>query len=283
MVAAFATSVYLLSTFIPTIRRWRWQVLAGCLTFYPALTAIGGGQNAALSVLTLAIVWWALRQNREVVAGVAAGLLAFRPQYALPLIGLMLLARHWRAVAAAIATIAATWSGTAIMLGAGWLPTWLDAVVPFVEQDAEVNASNSISMLGFLQAISSPETTLAVVAGTVGAASIVVVLSWMWWRDRRFALSDRMGALAIGMLLISPHTQFYDASVLAIAGAALLVRHEEGRSTTNAAISLGVVWLLGLSQAFASGLGATPLALVVAACFIVFVATVTQNRTVRYA
>ena len=237
-----------------------------------------------MSVLTLALVWWALRSNREALAGIAAGLLAFRPQYALPLIGLMFLAQHWRAVLASVITIAATWSGTAAMLGASWLPTWLDAVVPFVERDAEVNAENSISLLGFLQAVWSPEATPATVAGAIGAAVVVVTLMWMWWRHVHFQLSDRMGALAIGMLLISPHTQFYDASVLAIAGAALLVRYDEGQLKGNVAASLAAVWLLGLSHIFADALGATPLAIVVVACFGLFVASAKPvKRGISYA
>jgi len=195
----------------------------------------------------------------------------------------MLLARHWRAVVAAVVAIGATWTGTAIMLNARWLPEWLDAVVPFVERDAEVNAANSISLLGFLQAVWSPEATPAVVVGALGAAGIVVALMWMWWHYERFSIADRMGALAIGMLLISPHTMFYDALVLVIAGAALLDRRDRGLATTNVAVPLALVWVLGLSQAFARSLGATPLALVVAGCFAIFLFTASRNEGVRYA
>ena len=273
MAAALYTAVYMLGTFIPSARRWRWQILAGAFTFYPAITAVTGGQNAALSVLTLSIVWWALRHDREIIAGVAAGLLAFRPQYALPIIGLMLLSRHWRAVLAATVTMAATWAVTAIRLGTGWLPTWADAVVPFVERDAEVNAANSISILGFLQAVWSPEATPAVIVGAIGAAGVVVTLMWMWLRPGRFLLSDRIGAVAIGALLISPHTMFYDAALLLVAGAALLARHDAGQMTIPVARCLGLAWLLGWTQLFAAGLGATPLAIVVAASFVAFVAS----------
>lgn len=281
MAAALFAATQLLGTFISSVRHWRWQILAGAFTFFPAITAVGGGQNAALSVLTLSVVWWALRQDREVIAGLAAGLLAFRPQYALPIIGLMLLAGHWRAVLTAAGTIAATWAATAFPLGTGWLPTWLDAVVPFVERDAEVNASNSISILGFLQALLTPDATPVVVAGALGAVSVVATLMWMWWRHDRFVLSDRMGALAIGMLLISPHTMFYDASTLLIAGAALIARHDEGRTKTPVAVALGLIWLLGLTQVFADSVGATPLAIVVFGAFVAFVtsATSTSNTT----
>lgn len=273
MAGALYTAIYLLGSAIASVRRWRWQIFAGALTFYPAITAVSGGQNAALSVLTVSTVWWALRQEREVIAGLAAGLLAFRPQYALPIIGLLVLSRHWRAVLTAVATIGVTWAVTAVRLGTGWLPTWADAVVPFVERDAEVNAANSISILGFLQAVWSPDAAPVVVVGAIGAGAVVVTLMWMWLRPQRFALSDRIGALAIGALLISPHTMFYDASLLLVAGAALLARHDEGRMTAPVGTCLALVWVLGWTQLFADGLGATPLAIVVAGCFIAFVVT----------
>lgn len=96
---------------------------------------------------------------------------------------------------------------------------------------------------------------------------------WMWLRPGRFLLSDRIGAVAIGALLISPHTMFYDAALLLVAGAALLARHDAGQMTIPVARCLGLAWLLGWTQLFAAGLGATPLAIVVAASFVAFVAS----------
>ena len=265
MALAFVVALRLLEKPVPMIATWRWPILAASFTFLPLATAVGGGQNAALSVLGMAVIWRALHDDREVVAGIAAGLLLFRPQYAIPLIGLFLLARHWRAVWAAIGTGLITWAATALVLGPVWVVDWLDEVVPFVERDAEVNASNSISILGFLQAAWS-ENDAVVLAGMAGAVAVVLTLSYLWLNPDRFTLANRMGAVAIGVTLISPHTMFYDASLLLIAAAAALA------ATSPAMVRvLAVTWGAALIHLLSGSLGATPLALVVVASFIAMV------------
>lgn len=274
MAGALVLSLWLLSSIVPLIARWRWPLLAASLTFYPLATAIGGGQNAALSLLGLAVVWRALHDDREWLAGLATGLMMFRPQYGLPLVGLMLLARHWHAVATAVATVAATWLLTAVALGSGWVSIWWSQVVPFVEQDAEVNASNSISILGFLQAAWSPEARPAVVAGAIGAAVVVVTLMFLWFNPTRFTLANRMGATAIGITLISPHTMFYDAGLLVIAGAAIMAT--EARVPARV---LALTWAASLVHLAGSDLGATPLAVVVGVCFVAMVIHAISSNT----
>lgn len=267
MAAAFVLALHLLADVVPTIRRWRWQLLAASLTFVPLVTSVGGGQNASLSVLALAVVWWALAKDREIVAGIAAGLLSFRPQYALPLIGLLLLARHWRSVASAAAVIASTWLATAALLGPMWVTNWMEQVVPFVEEDAAVNAANSISLLGALQAVTSADSIVALVLGVLGAAAVIATLVYLWMHPARFTLAERMGALAIGAILISPHTMFYDAALLTIAGAAII----SARPHASARV-LAAVWFAALTHVANDALGFTPLALVVIVSFGLFVA-----------
>lgn len=266
MASAFLLAVHLLRKPVPQIERWRWPLLAASFTFYPLITAVGGGQNASLSVLLLAVIWRALHDDRELLAGLAIGLLIFRPQYAIPMLGLVGLSRHWRAVGAAIATIATTWAVTAVARGSNWLGDWWEQVGPFVERDAEVNAANSISFLGFLQAVLSADSVIAVATGVALSATVVLTLMYLWANPARFSLAQRMGAAAIGVVLISPHTMFYDSSLLLIAGAALI-----SESLTVPVRALFVVWVGALTQVFAGGLGATPLAVVVAATFSVWV------------
>jgi len=266
MAAAVVAAIHLLSDVVPAIRRWRWQLLAGCFTFVPLITSVGGGQNASLSLLALAVVWWSLAKDREVLAGIAAGLLMFRPQYALPVIGLLLLSRHWRAVACAAAVIIATWFATAMLLGAGWVQTWLEQVVPFVERDAEVNAANSISLLGAFQAVLGVDSIVAQVLGVVGAAAVVITLVYLWLHAERFALETRMGAIALGVVLISPHTMFYDATLLTVAGAATLAL----RPSTAGRV-LAATWLAAFLHFANDALGFTPLAVIAAAAFVLFV------------
>jgi len=270
MAAAVFGAVMVLSGPVAILGRWRWPLLAAGLSFYPMFTAVGGGQNAPLTMLLLALVWRGLYDDRAGLTGVAAGLLFYRPQYALAVIGLLLLSRQGRAVAWATVTGLLTWAATAAALGAGWVLVWFDEIIPFIERDAEVNASNSISILGFMQASWGAESRPAVVAGSLGAALVIVAMMWLWANPGRFSIADRMGALAIGVTLISPHTMFYDAGLLLLAGIALLhgAGSASGRSAAVRVVAL--VWFAALLHILGDGIGATPLALVVFACFVAF-------------
>ncbi len=269
MAAAYIAALWLLSPVVPLIKRWRLPLLAAGFTFYPLAVATGGGQNASLSVLAFAAVWRGLHEDREWLAGVAAGLTMYRPQYALPLIGLMLLSKHWKAVGSAIGTTAATWGITAAVFGMNWVSEWLDAVLPFVERDAEVNADNSISALGFFQAAFGVDSTFAFIIGLTISASAVLTLMYLWSKPHRFALADRMGAVAIGSLLISPHTNFYDAALLVIAALAILA----GSNQEAAPIGLLIVgWIGALIHPLTEGVRATPMAILVFAAFVAMVA-----------
>lgn len=271
MAAALVGALALLRKPVPVIGRFWLPTIAAALAFYPVFRAVGGGQNTAVTILLVAGVWRFLDDDRDFAAGVAGGLLLFRPQYAIPLIGLMGLSRRWRAVGGAVGVGAALWAATASFMGSSWVTSWLDQVVPFVETDAEVNAGNSISILGFLHAVLGSDSSLALVMGLVGAAAVAGLLSWMWLRPEQFDLPIRMGLAAMGMLLMSPHTMFYDAGLLVIAGAAFLAIRTgetggEGAASVLPVLAAGWVAVL-VHPLFAGYLRATPLALVVIGLF----------------
>jgi hypothetical protein len=247
------------------------------IAFYPLFRAVGGGQNTALTLLAFAVVWKALKEDRETMAGVAVGLLLFRPQYALPLMGLLWLAGRRRASITAAGVGIATWAITAAFMGLTWLSDWLAAVAPFVERDAEVNAENSISILGFSQALMG-SNPLIVGLALSGVIVVVLTLMHLWRNPTKYTLATRVGAAAAGSLLISPHTMFYDAGLLVVAALAWLasVDSDEMGSTILRAVAL--LWVAGLAQLAAPVFGATPLALVVVA---VFIATVRPTFLVR--
>lgn len=269
---AFGLAVHLIAPMAPLLQRWKWPLVAASFTFLPLISAVGGGQNAAFSVLVLAVVWRSLHDGHDVVAGVAIGLLVFRPQYAIPMIGLVLLARHWRTVASALGTIAATWVLTAAVRGTGWFSAWWEQVGPFIERDAEVNAANSISFLGFLHAVLPAASWVAVFVGVVLSVGVVLTLMHLWSEPDRFSLASRMGAAAIGLILISPHTMFYDASLLLIAGGALLAE-----STSVPVRGLAALWLGATAHVLSDSFGATPLIFVVVVAFCLFVARAVSN------
>jgi len=260
MAGAVLAALQLIRPLVAVVDRWYWPLAAAAISVFPLFRAVGAGQNTALTLLLVALVWRALVDQHEILAGVAAGLLLFRPQYAIPLIGLLFLAGHRRAVAAAGGVAIGTWSVNALVLGPGWVTGWLEEVRPFIETDAEVNAHNSVSWLGFAEAIS--DTTVVATLGVLAALTTASVMALMWWRPDRFPLDIRVAATAVGVVLISPHAVFYDAGLLVFA---VIVGLDRGWLHGRAAVGL---WVLALAHLAAPAIGATPLALMVMAGFV---------------
>jgi hypothetical protein len=64
----------------------------------PFLHALSHGQNACTSLLIVTLVITAWRANRPLLAGLIAGLMAYKPQHAVVLGGMLVLALGWRAM-----------------------------------------------------------------------------------------------------------------------------------------------------------------------------------------
>jgi alpha-1,2-mannosyltransferase len=277
MVGFLVAALHLLRPVIPTIDRWWWLTLAGVLAAYPVFVGIGGGQNTALTLFLVAAIWRSLADGHDGLAGIAAAVLLFRPQYALPLIGLMFLGGHWRAVRSAAIGGLVVYAINTALLGPLWLTTWLDQVRPLLEADADVNAVNEIAPIGFLHALLGTDSLIALVFGALVSAAAIGVLVWTWWRSS-LDLGARMAITTAGLLLIGPHTIYYDSSLLLFSVLLLLDR----RLMSPALVA--VAWAAGLIHLGKGLVDASPLALVVVGAFTAIVWLVTrdpQNHELR--
>lgn len=272
MVGFLVAALHLLRPLVRAIDRWFWLSLATVATAYPVFVGIGGGQNTALTLFLVAAIWRALADDREELAGVAAAVLLFRPQYALPLIGLFLLGRHWRAVATASIGAVVVWGLNAALFGPAWLTTWLREVQPLLEADAEVNALNEIAPIGFLHALLGTDSEVALVAGGAVSVAVVATLAWTWWR-RHLDVGARMAVTTAGLLLVGPHTIYYDSSLLLFAVAFL---HDRGLVDRRI---VALAWGAGLLHLTKHTVGGSLLAPLVVAAFAATVWLVHRDRT----
>ncbi|MFQ5556299.1 MAG: glycosyltransferase family 87 protein, partial [Acidimicrobiales bacterium] len=273
MVGALLWALRLLGPMVSLVRRFYWPTAAAAVSCWPIFRAIGGGQNTSLTILALAVVWRALHDDHEWVAGLAAGLLLFRPQYGLPIIGLLLLARHRMAVVTAFGVGTATWLANAGLLGFGWFREWADRVGPFVETDARVNARNAVAWLGFSAALGGAESAIALLIGGSLAVATAVALAGLWWRADTVPLDVRMAVTATGLVLLSPHAMFYDAGLALPAVIVAVDRRWLSLPVTS------TIWALSLLQLTAGWFEATPLALVVMAGFAALLARTLTRRS----
>jgi len=272
MVGALVLALGLIRPMVGVVDRWFALTVASTIGFYPVFMAVGGGQNTALSLLLLVVVWRSLRDGRDATAGIAVALLMFRPQYAVPLLGLLFVGRHMKAVGWAVAGTAATWMTDAILLGPAWLSEWLHSVGPFVSLDADVNGHNAVSIVGFTQATLGSDSAIAVVFGTLGSIAVAITLARVW-RSPSVGLDRQMALTAVGLVLLSPHTMFYDAGLIVITMAVLVDAAPLRRWPLVAAVSAS-----SLLQVSSTSLGFSPFAPVVAVVFLIALRSIQESK-----
>ena len=262
-----------------TLRSHLPEALAVSVTFFPLFRGVTGGQNTAFSLLLFAVVWRSLHGDRELPAGVAAGLLLFKPPLALPLIGGLLLARRYRAFATSLVTASALYLGGAVLTGPEWPGAWMDAVRYLDRVDTPFNVHNFVSLPGVAEAIFGIDSTAAAIVGWGLAAVVAAVVAWAWFR-RGVATSTVIPLTVVGSLLLSPHALYYDAGLLVLVGL-LIADGRVGRRSW-----LPVLWGSGFTHLVAESIGASPLVVLVAAGFALVataafagVATRTDDRS----
>ena len=257
MAAALAAAIWLLRPCNRIVRDHPLESFTAAITFYPLFRGVTGGQNTALTLLLVAIVWRCLEDDREFVAGIAVGLLLFKPPFALPFLGVLLLARRWRALSGAATTAVVLFLTAAVVTDPTWLAAWIDAVRFLDEFDTPFNVSNFVSIPGFSEAVFGIDSTSALVVGYGFAAAIAATVALLWLRattgGRPVPVDLLVVTTAVTGVLVSPHALYYDAGLLMLAGIVLLDRAPRHRWVVVAG------WIGGLLHLGASTFDADPL------------------------
>lgn len=198
----------------------RRDVMLAALAFPAVAVNALHGQNGFLTAALLG-AGALLVPRRPLVAGVLLGLTAYKPQFALLWPLALLAGRHWRAAAAAVATVLAMTAATLWAYGdAPWrafvanLP-WTRSVIlerGGLESYKLESAFAAVRLLG--GSVAQAYALQAVVALAAAAT-----LAFIWWRplDPRLKLA----ALVSATLLFTPYCVDYDLTMLGPALAAL--------------------------------------------------------------
>jgi hypothetical protein len=86
------------------------------------------GQNALVTLSLLALGWCAMVHGKDGLAGIAWGLLAYKPHWWVAIVWLPLLLQRWRVVGSMLVTAAAMAAAATLWLGADSWSAWLDQV-----------------------------------------------------------------------------------------------------------------------------------------------------------
>ena len=274
MAAAAAGAVYLLRPLNPWLdHNWRFAAAAAVM-FQPLLVSITGGQNTAFTLWLLALAARSDHDGREVLAGVAIGLMAYKPQYGVPLAAIVLFAGRFRIAGG----IGAAWLGLylvgAAAMGWGWPPTWWEQAGAFRDLNATVNGPLFISLPGVAEHLAGIGGGAGqVLAGVVLIAGVLAV-AWLW-RQSDVASAVRWAATAGVLVLVAPQSLFYEAGVLMLMAAVLV------NGSRRSLIAAAAVWIAGWLYPVTAGWANTSVLVIALTLAVISAVMVGMDQTRR--
>ena len=236
-VLIYCVCVYLLLNAAPGLAPYRQTVWWCAVAFPPLFHLFVRGQNSAIVLACFTAAYLFLLRRRAGLAGIALGLLIFKPQFLVAIPFVLLLAGAWKILAglalSAVAqlTLAWAWFGSAIMR------SYLDALrsmsgVGLSSTGAPATAELSLApiqmhSLRSFWTLLIPFPPIALALYVLSVAATIIIAAAVWKSSSPVPI--RFAALTLAVVLADPHLFIYDLVVLAPAFlllAALLGRND---------------------------------------------------------
>ncbi|HML14809.1 MAG TPA: glycosyltransferase family 87 protein [Xanthobacteraceae bacterium] len=233
--------------------------LLPALAFPAVFINLGHGQNG---LVTAALVGGALAllDARPIVAGVLVGLLAYKPQFGLMIPLALAAGGCWRAIAAAVATVALLVLATLAVFGPDAWHAFLGAneFMRVVLLESGAGGWHKMQSVFAWARLWGGSVALAyAIQGTVTLA-LAATLIWLWRGAVPFAL--KAAALCLGVLLGTPFSFDYDLMVLAPAIAFLAIHGGANGFGPYGKTALAALWMVPLLARPVAGALLIPLA-----------------------
>lgn len=196
-------------------RLGRWSALAGLLAIGSVPYALLLGQILIVELAAVAVAWWLLSKERDLLAGVVLIALVFKPQIAILVPPGLLIIGRWKAAAAWLA-------GTSVVGGLALITTGPDGILEYIRRlgDAATAAPQffvptQLTIAGFLGR--GPLTVVV----TAALACLALLAAW---RNRHGGPSLPLACALMGSMLITPYLHSQDLATLLLAGG--IARHD---------------------------------------------------------
>ncbi|MGA2645877.1 MAG: glycosyltransferase family 87 protein [Candidatus Sulfotelmatobacter sp.] len=175
---------------------------------------IAWGQTSAQALVCFTLAFFALRSQRDFLAGLALGCLIFKPQLGLAAAILFLFTLRWKVIVGALLSASAELIAVLLYYGSGSLQEWMRLLVqvPRVLALLEPREYQTHSLRTFwTMLIPWPPVSFALYALS---AVLICALTIDCWR-RPTAFSLRYSVLLFATVLLAPHLTVYDLVILA--------------------------------------------------------------------
>jgi Glycosyltransferase family 87 len=211
--AIYAFSVHTMWRACPGLRNRGRTVLILALAFSAFWHLIAWGQTSALALACFTLAFFALRNERDFLAGLALGCLIFKPQLGVAAAVIFGIALRWRVIAGALISASAQLAAARRYYGPGPLREWVHALLNFPNllPLLEPKPYQTHSLRSFwTMLLPWPGLALALYVVTAFLALALAIRCW----QSRLSLPLTYSALLLATVLVSPHLTVYDLVIL---------------------------------------------------------------------
>jgi hypothetical protein len=194
------------------------------VAFEPVLVeTVVGGQFAGWAYLAFAAALAADRRGRSFTAGVALGVLLYKPPL-LALAGVGLVAgRRWRTVAGVVAGVGLAAAVSLAVVGVGGGGAWMEGMLRFAERsgggESFLASHKYVDLQSFARLLVPARPATGRVLALGGTTAAVVVLAFAWWRHGRDDARRPLlwGATLAWTPVVGGYGPVYDTALVALA------------------------------------------------------------------
>jgi alpha-1,2-mannosyltransferase len=214
--------IYLILKRSAALRSYRALVALSALAYPPLFQFFVRGQLSAAVLVCVTAAYLAFLSKRDFLAGVALGLLAFKPQFlvAIPLI--LLLAQAWKVLAGVAISAAAQLALTSVYFGRSVMQAYFARLLHSAGHPGSTELIFSPIQMHSLYSfweILIPWRPGVWVLYLLSSIAVIGIAAAIWKSSAPVTL--RFSALVFAAVLVNPHLYIYD--LLALAPAFLLL------------------------------------------------------------
>jgi len=210
----YGLCVYAVWRTCPNLQSYKLTVLILALAFPAFWHLLAWGQTSALALACFTLAFFALRAQREFLAGLALGCLIFKPQLGVASAIIFLATRQWKVIAGALLSASAQLAAAWIYYGPDPLRAWIQLLsrVPTLLPLLEPKLYQTHSLRTFWTLLLPwPRLDIALYILT---ALLTLALAVRCWQST-LSLPLRYSALLLATVLVAPHLTVYDLVILA--------------------------------------------------------------------
>ncbi|MBK0400180.1 DUF2029 domain-containing protein [Limibaculum sp. M0105] len=256
---------------LPASRLW-------LLAAPPLVYCLVTGQPSLLWMAGFVLALEALRERREVTAGVILAVLTMKPHFGLLVPIALIAGGYWR-------TLAWGAAATALLLAVGTAMTGLEGWRGFLEavsfhrsliEHGGARVHHLLGVYPFLRTFGVPHD-IALIAQPATILVMAILVAVIWRRGDAICFDARAAVLCLAGYFAAPYAQFYDALFLAVAGLFWArALHQQGRFD-RAARGLIVAGGVATCFVFVPGFPITVLLTPIAAAALIWLLTGTST------